>query len=85
MEPEGFWTSDDLGHQTQSMMRVETFDDLIKPYYGRVGDTLQELGIHWWLHSCGNNAPLMPFENIDAFLDEAVRYGAEHRERYGRR
>ena len=162
MGPDGFWTSDDLGHQTQSMMRVETFDELIKPYYCRIGDTLKELGIHWWLHSCGNNEPLMPslieagvdmfhpvqkhtmdeaqtveryggkvgfwsgfdvqhlivegttdqvraevrflidtfdrhaggmalaagngivsgtpFENIDAFLDEAVRYGAQHRE-----
>ena len=24
-----------------------------------------------------------PFENIDAFLDEAVRYGTEHRARFG--
>jgi hypothetical protein len=23
-----------------------------------------------------------PFENIEAFLDEAVRYGAEHRRRF---
>lgn len=164
MAPDGFWTSDDLGHQTQSMMRAEAFDAFIKPYYCRVGETLKDCGIHWWLHSCGNNEPLMPalveagvdmfhpvqkhtmddadtarrfgdrlgfwsgfdvqhlivegttdqvraevrhlidtfdrpeggmalaagngivsgtpFENIDAFLDEAVRYGARHREQY---
>jgi len=165
MAPDGFWTSDDLGHQTQSMMRPEDFDALLKPYYCRIGATLKELGIHWWLHSCGNNGPLMPalieagvdmfhpvqkhtmdetatarqfgdrlgfwsgfdmqhlivegtpdqvraevrhlidtfdrpeggmalaagngivsgtpFENIDAFLDEAARYGAAHRQGYG--
>jgi uroporphyrinogen decarboxylase len=167
MKPDGFWTSDDLGHQTQPMMRPETFDALLKPYYCRIGATLNELGIHWWLHSCGNNAPLMgslvdagvdmfhpvqkhtmderqtaarfggqigfwagfdvqhmivegttdqvraevrylidtfdrpeggmvmaagngivsgtPIGNIDAFLDEALRYGTEHRQRFGAR
>lgn len=163
-KPDGFWTSDDLGHQTQSMMSPGTFDALIKPYYCRVGDVLRKSGIHWWLHSCGNNTPLMeslidadvrlfhpvqkhtmdekaiaerfggriafwsgfdvqhllregtpeevraevrhlidtfdrpeggmviaagngivagtPFENIEAYLDESVRYGAEHRGRF---
>ncbi len=164
MNPDGFWTSDDLGHQTQPMMRPEMFDSLLKPYYCRIGEALREHQIHWWLHSCGNNTPLLPslietgvqmfhpvqkhtmdealvaknygdtlgfwagfdvqhilpegtpeevrrevralidtfdrpeggmciaagngivsgtpFENIDAFLDEACRYGEEHRRRY---
>jgi len=68
MKPDGYWTSDDLGHQTQSMMRVETFDELIKPYYVRVGKVLKKHNIHWWLHSCGNNTPLMP-SLIDAGVD----------------
>ena len=162
LRPDGFWTSDDLGHQTQPMMRSATFDEFIKPYYCRVGQVLDECDIHWWLHSCGNNTELLPslveagvrmfhpvqkhtmdehavarefaddlgfwagldvqhvlqegtpedvraevrflidtfdrptggmaiaagngivsgtpFENIEAFLDEAVRYGREHRE-----
>ena len=161
MKPDGYWTSDDLGHQTQSMMSPATFDALLKPHYCRVGEFLRKKKIHWWLHSCGNNTPLMqslvdagvrmfhpvqkhtmderkiarefgdklgfwagfdvqhalregtpdqvraevrflmdtfdgpgggmsiaagngivagtPFENIDAFLDEAVRYGRQHR------
>jgi uroporphyrinogen decarboxylase len=58
-KPDGFWTSDDLGHQTQSMMSPEIFHDLIFPYYAKVGALLKKLGVHWWLHSCGNNAPLM--------------------------
>lgn len=161
LKPDGFWTSDDLGHQTQSMMSPLIFDALIKPYYARIGAELGRHRIHWWLHSCGNNTPLMnslvetgvqmfhpvqkhtmdeqaiaaefgsrigfwsgfdvqhllregtpdevraevrhlvdtfdrpeggmaiaagngivagtPFENIEAFLDESVRYGAAHR------
>jgi uroporphyrinogen decarboxylase len=162
--PDGFWTSDDLGHQTQPMMRPETFRAFLKPYYQRVGEVCRELHLHWWLHSCGNNTPLLadladsgvtvfhpvqkgtmdevavarefgdrltflagidvqhtlqekgpdgvraevrflidtfdrpdgglclaagngivsgtPFENIDAFLDEAVHYGAAHRRQF---
>jgi uroporphyrinogen decarboxylase len=161
LRPDGFWTSDDLGHQTQTMMSPETFRTFIRPYYDRVGAAVREAGLHWWLHSCGNNGPLLadlaeagvdvfhpvqkgamdhertvrehgermaflvgfdvqhdlqeldpdgvraevrriidlfdkpggglclaagngilpgtPLENIEAFLDEAVRYGTEHR------
>jgi uroporphyrinogen decarboxylase len=161
LKPDGFWTSDDLGHQTQLFMRPETFRELIKPYYARIGALLKEHDVHWWLHSCGNNASILedlievgidvfhpvqkgtmdevavarefgdrltflagidvqhvlqekdptgvreevrflvdtfdrpdggmciaagngivagtPFENIEAFLDEAVRYGTQHR------
>ncbi|MBD3183435.1 hypothetical protein GF312_14145 [Candidatus Poribacteria bacterium] len=54
-KPDGFWTSDDLGHQTQLMMKPETFKELIKPYYVKVGKVIKENNLHWWLHSCGNN------------------------------
>ncbi|OQB40835.1 MAG: methylcobalamin:coenzyme M methyltransferase [Candidatus Latescibacteria bacterium ADurb.Bin168] len=67
-KPDGFWTSDDLGHQTQSMMRREQFDALLKPYYDRVGRACDEAGMHWWLHSCGNNTVLLP-SLIDAGVD----------------
>jgi uroporphyrinogen decarboxylase len=163
-ELDGFWTSDDLGHQTQLMMAPVTFRELIKLYYVTIGEGLKSIGIrHWWLHSCGNNTEIMgdlaeagvtvfhpvqkgtmdersiarefgdklcflagmdvqhvlqeespervreevrfiidtfdrpegglciaagngivsgtPFENIEAFLDEALRYGEEHRSR----
>jgi uroporphyrinogen-III decarboxylase len=165
LRPDGFWTSDDLGHQVQLFMNPRTFRELIKPYYTRVGATLRDLGIDWWLHSCGNNTAIMddlvevgvdifhpvqkgtmdevaiadaygdrlnfcvgidvqhtlqekspegvreevrflidtfdrpeggmciaagngivpgtPLENVDAFLDEAVRYGIQHRGGFG--
>ncbi len=161
LSPDGFWTSDDLGHQTQLFMRPQTFRQFLKPYYQKIGEVLQTNHLHWWLHSCGNNTEILedlvetgvtvfhpvqkgtmdeisvarkfgdrltflagldvqhvlqeadpagvreevrwlidtfdrsdggmciaagngivsgtPFENIEAFLDEAVRYGAIHR------
>ncbi|MBN1889529.1 MAG: hypothetical protein JW850_16155 [Thermoflexales bacterium] len=160
-QPDAFWSSDDLGHQRQLFMRPATFREFLKPYYQRIGDELRPAGVHWWLHSCGNNTAILgdladsgvtvfhpvqkgtmdevavarefgerltflagfdvqhilqeatpdqvraevrhlvdtfdrpegglciaagngivagtPFENIEAFLDEAVRYGAHHR------
>ena len=35
LRPDGFWTSDDLGHQTQLFVRPEVFRAFIKPYYMR--------------------------------------------------
>lgn len=59
LRPDGFWTSDDLGHQTQLMMSPTTFRELIKPYYARVGSVLGEAGVHFWLHSCGDNTEIL--------------------------
>jgi uroporphyrinogen-III decarboxylase len=164
LHPDGYWTSDDLGHQKQLFMSQQMFQELLKPYYVRVGNFLHENNLHWWLHSCGNNTLVLgdlveagvnvfhpvqkgtmdearvarefggsltflagvdvqhvlqeadpagvrtevrnlidlfdhaeggmciaagngivsgtPFENIEAFLDEAVRYGIKHRSQW---
>ncbi len=68
VQPDAFWGSDDLGHQTQAMMRCETFDEFLKPYYVRLGQVLRRHGMHFWLHSCGNNLPLLP-SLIEAGVD----------------
>lgn len=60
LKPDGFWASDDLGHQTGPMMSPELFHDLLFPYYQRVGDTLKQSKMHFWLHSCGDNSLLLP-------------------------
>lgn len=52
---DGFWTSDDLGHQKQLFISPKTFRQFHKPRYERIGALLREHNIHWWLHSCGNN------------------------------
>ncbi len=59
LKPDGFFTSDDLGHQTQLMMSPAIFREFLKPYYARIGEVCRELGIHFWLHSCGNNTEVM--------------------------
>jgi uroporphyrinogen decarboxylase len=56
---DGFWTSDDLGHHKQLFMSPKFFREFLKPRYDRIGIFLSEKGIHWWLHSCGNNTLVM--------------------------
>lgn len=58
-QPDGFWTSDDLGHQRNLFMRPETFRAFLKPYYARIGALLKPASMHWWLHSCGDNTKVL--------------------------
>ncbi len=67
-EPDGFWSSDDLGHQRGPMMSPKTFHEFLYPYYKRLNATLKETDIHFWLHSCGDNTALME-DLIDAGVD----------------
>lgn len=59
LKPDGFWTSDDLGHQTQLMMSPKILREFIKPYYVEIGKALKEQNMHWWMHSCGNNTEVL--------------------------
>lgn len=56
---DGFWTSDDLGHQEQLMMKPEQFQEFIKPYYIHIADICHRNKKHFWLHSCGDNTAIM--------------------------
>jgi uroporphyrinogen decarboxylase len=58
--PDGFWTSDDLGHQKGAMISPGIFKDFIYPYYRKIGDLLKNKKMHFWLHSCGDNTSLLP-------------------------
>jgi uroporphyrinogen decarboxylase len=86
INPDGFWASDDLGHQTGPMMSPEIFHDLLFPYYKRVGDTLRDSQMHFWLHSCGDNTLLLPdlvdsgltvFHPVQKHTMDEVRVAAE--------
>jgi uroporphyrinogen decarboxylase len=68
LHPDGYWTSDDLGHQKQVFMSPKMFRELLKPYYLRIGNFLHEHKLHWWLHSCGNNTLLLS-DLVDAGVD----------------
>lgn len=67
LQPDGFWTSDDLGNQRQLMMRADQFRALLKPYYVRIGRACKETRMHFWLHSCGNNT-----EALDDLIEAGV-------------
>jgi uroporphyrinogen-III decarboxylase len=60
LQPDGFFTSDDLGHQTGPMMSPDIFHEFLYPYYVRVGRAARGHRMHFWLHSCGDNTLLFP-------------------------
>ncbi|MBQ8953091.1 MAG: methylcobamide--CoM methyltransferase, partial [Clostridia bacterium] len=53
-------TSDDLGAQTSTFFSPGVFDEFFAPYYREVIDHIHSLGMHFWLHTCGNVKALMP-------------------------
>jgi hypothetical protein len=57
---DGIFTSDDLGTQASTFFSPEIFDTFFAPYYKRVIDTCHRLGIHFWLHTCGNIEKFIP-------------------------
>ena len=65
---DGIMTSDDLGTQTSTFFAPRVFDEFFAPYYREVIDRVHELGMHFWLHTCGNIEALIP-RFIDLGLD----------------
>lgn len=56
---DGIFTSDDLGHQHGPMMSPEVFKELYFPLYKEIIAYTHDKGLHFWLHSCGDNSLLM--------------------------
>lgn len=65
---DGVFTSDDIGSQTSPFFSNEIFDTFFKPYYSRILAKAHELGMHFWLHTCGNVEAFIP-RFIDMGLD----------------
>ncbi|NLG26077.1 MAG: hypothetical protein GX558_12025 [Clostridiales bacterium] len=84
------WTSDDIGTQTAPFFSPAVFREFFKPYYRELIDCAHELGMHFWLHCCGNILPFIP-DLIDISLDvlhPIQKYAMDEREvarRYGDR
>lgn len=57
---DGVFTSDDLGTQTSTFFSPDVFDEFFAPYYKEVIDHIHSLGMHFWLHACGNIESLIP-------------------------
>lgn len=65
---DGIFTSDDLGTQAAPMMSPAVFEELYLPMYKEIISYTHEKGMHFWLHSCGNNTLLMDYL-IEAGVD----------------
>lgn len=59
MGADGFFISDDLGSQKAPLVSPYIFREFLKPYYIRLVNRAHELGVHIWLHTCGNVTPFM--------------------------
>lgn len=68
LQVDGIFTSDDLGTQTGPFFSPDVFNEFFKPYYKEIFDKAHSLGMHFWLHSCGNIEKFIP-ELIDIGLD----------------
>jgi len=65
---DAIWTSDDIGMQTGPFFSQDIFREFFKPYYKELIDHTHSLGMHFWLHACGNIKPFIP-ELIEIGLD----------------
>lgn len=65
---DGIFSSDDLGHQSGPMMSPTIFKELYFPLYKEFIDYVHSKGMHFFLHSCGDNSLLMD-DLIAAGLD----------------
>lgn len=51
---DGFFVSDDLGTQNDVFFSEDIFKEFFYPYYKELIDHCHSLGVHFWLHTCGN-------------------------------
>lgn len=56
---DAIFSSDDLGHQTGPMMSPAIFRELYFPLYKEIADYIHARGMHFFLHSCGDNTLLL--------------------------
>lgn len=65
---DGIFCSDDIGTQTGPFFSLKIFREFFKPYYKQMIDKAHELGMHFWLHTCGN---------IELFMEDFIEIGLD--------
>lgn len=68
MAVDGVFVSDDIGTQRGGFFSPEVFRIFFKPYYQRLIDKAHSLGMHVWLHSCGD---------IHLYLPDLIEIGLD--------
>ena len=62
------FTSDDIGMQTGPFFSLQIFREFFKPYYRELIEHTHSLGMHFWLHVCGN---------IETFIPDFIEMGLD--------
>lgn len=57
---DGIFTSDDIGTQKGAFFSPALFREFYKPYYAELIAKAHELGMHFWLHTCGDVMEFLP-------------------------
>lgn len=65
---DAIYVTDDLGTQTGPFFSPEIFDEFYAPYYEEQIRAAHEMGMHFWLHTCGDVDLHLP-KLIDMGLD----------------
>ena len=65
---DAIFVTDDMGSQNSLMFSPGTFRAYLKPFYKEIVDDCHRLGMHFWLHSCGN---------IEQILDDLIEIGVD--------
>ena len=68
LDADGIFVTDDIGTQTSPFFSLDIFREFFKPYYKKIIDKAHELGMHFWLHSCGN---------IELFFPDLIEIGLD--------
>ena len=68
LHADAVWTSDDIGVQNGPFFSLEIFREFFKPYYKELIAHAHSLGMHFWMHSCGN---------IETFIPDLIEIGLD--------
>ena len=68
MHADGFFLTDDIGAQSGPLFSLSIFREFFKPCYARIAAKAHELGMHIWLHTCGN---------VTLFMEDFIEIGID--------
>ncbi len=68
LNTDAIFFSDDIGMQTGPFFSLDIFREFYKPYYAEIIAKAHEVGMHVWLHTCGN---------IELFLPDFIEIGLD--------
>ncbi|MBS6765053.1 MAG: hypothetical protein KH304_15930 [Clostridium sp.] len=65
---DAIFVTDDIGTQSGPFFSLDIFREFFKPYYKQLIDKAHSLGMHFWLHTCGN---------IELYMEDFIEIGLD--------